>query len=287
MARYAPEWLDNIRRPRPTAHIREPHGSHRPSRHRDSRPDDRDRDRSRIGDGAVEVRIVNGIIEDHPDHPININFNYGPVHVHHPCSCPDHSPHTCVPRRNTLPPYPYGPAGGGGGGGGGGGDRRRPGPPPHPYGPPPPPRQPPRPSGGGGGGGPNPHLRSILRPPRSPSPTAPRTSTPRAVIVSPSPDSSSDWDSSDDDPPLRGGGGGGGGSGGRTMTTTTTTTTRIGICDGCLTRQRLVLDRYCAECEYFADGPEGRGGFLGPRGGWDPGRLGGLVVLGSAVVVEG
>ncbi len=261
MARYAPEWLDHIRRPRPTSHIREPQGSHRPSPHRNSRPDDRDRDRSRIGDGAVEVRIVNGIIEDHPDHPININFNYGPVHVHQPCPCPDHSPHTCVPRRNTLPPYPYSPAGGEGG------DRRRTGPPP------PPPRQPPRPSGGAGAGS-NPHLRSILRPPRSPSPTAPRTSTPRAVIVSPSPDSS-DWDSSDDDPPVRGGGGGAGG-GGRTMTTTTTTTTRIGICDGCLTRQRLVLDRYCAECEYFADGPEGTGGFSRSARGSGPRPTGGF-----------
>lgn len=37
--------------------------------------------------------------------------------------------------------------------------------------------------------------------------------------------------------------------------TTTTTALTVGICDGCLTRRRLVGDSgFCAECEYFAVG---------------------------------
>lgn len=238
MARYAPEFMDSIRRPRPLAHIRDPHNLHRSRQHRDSRPDDRDRNLDRIGDGAVEVRIVNDIIDDHPDHPININFNYGPVHFHQTCGCPNPAAHTCIPfptpgsgrgglsRRNTLtyrdPPYPS--------------DRDSPSPRP-PHRPRPPPSNPPPP----------PRLRSILRNRDASGPV-----NPRAVIVpssgsssSSSAASTSDLDDSETTTRVR--------------RTTTTTTVVLGICDGCLTRQRLVADGLCAECAYFArDAPPPR-----------------------------
>ena len=119
MARYTPEFI--AIRQRSTAHIRDPRTVQVSRSRRDDRYDDY---RDRIGDGAVEVRIANDIIEDHPDHPININFNYGPVHIHQPsCNCSDpSSPHCAYPRglpngpggsgaaaasrRNSLP-YPY------------------------------------------------------------------------------------------------------------------------------------------------------------------------------------
>ncbi|KAK4121198.1 hypothetical protein N657DRAFT_648014 [Parathielavia appendiculata] len=284
MAPYAPEWMSNIRDPRrppPLAHIRSPHNLHRrsrPYRDGDLRPDHHDQDH------AVEVHIVRDIIDDHPDHPININFNYGPVHIHQNCLCPNPSAHTCSPataasgRRNTTTgiTYPYPPL---------------PGPPP-----PPPPaagaptrRRPSRPPL-------QPLGHSAPRPyhPR-PAGSPPRHASARSVtrIIVPSPESgySSSSSSALDEPPPRRhrsgsprprrgilrtdrstGRGEVGPGGGVTVTTTSSSSSsaaaagaipaahgggqirvQVGICDGCLTRRRLVWGGYCAECEVFVD----------------------------------
>ncbi|KAL2136970.1 hypothetical protein VTI74DRAFT_11152 [Chaetomium olivicolor] len=260
MARYGVEFADDIgdpRRLRPLAHIRSPHEVQR-SRQNRSRSRDRDRagrnqapsDRDRIINDAVETRIVNAIIDNNPDNPININFNYGPVHIHHTCSCPGGGhPHTCLsrpspvgssprPNRHSItfrPPPPPSPA-----------DRRRP--------PPPPPPELPRP------------LRSALRV-RAPSPAPGRV---RSPVIVPSSDSS-DFDDGGRtvarvryrdtvrnpamDRTTVTVGGAGAGAGGASVT--------VGICEGCFTRKRLVFDDYyCAECEAFAvaDGARSQGG---------------------------
>lgn len=86
--------------------------------------------------------------------------------------------------------------------------------------------------GGGGGGG-----ASGRRPPRprrarSPSPGPPRRSAPALAM----PSGVLSDDSSPSDGEFR-----------RTMI--------VGACDGCFTRQRLNVDGFCAECEFFAVGP--------------------------------
>ncbi|KAK4139008.1 hypothetical protein BT67DRAFT_438307 [Trichocladium antarcticum] len=123
MARYGLDFADQVRPPRPPrpfAHIRPPHHHPRYSGSRQHHRDrDRDRDRdltSRIADGygavVVERQIVTDLADDFPDRPINVNFNYGPVHIHQNCSCPG-SAHTCGPARPSsydLPPARRPPA---------------------------------------------------------------------------------------------------------------------------------------------------------------------------------
>ncbi|KAK4247882.1 hypothetical protein C7999DRAFT_31694 [Corynascus novoguineensis] len=205
MAPYAPEgWLDGIREPRrphPLAHIRSPEELDRSRQHRDRHRSRYSEDRDRPDSSVVEVRLVNDIIDEYPDRPVNVNFNYGPVHIHHTCTCPG-GVHTCIPwppttpfsttptpssRRRTLPypdpyypplsPAPPAPS------------RRGPprGQPPPPPPPPPPPSRPPSwpPSRPPSRAPSRPPLRSILRnrtpgPQRSPSPgpgRRPRRST--------------------------------------------------------------------------------------------------------------
>ncbi|KAJ4302464.1 hypothetical protein N0V88_002609 [Collariella sp. IMI 366227] len=104
MARYGVEFADDIRdprRPRPLANIRSPHEvQNQRSRKNRSRSRSRDRGRDRnqprntngrdhiVSDGVIETRIANAIIDNNPDNPVNINFNYGPVHIHQTCTCP-------------------------------------------------------------------------------------------------------------------------------------------------------------------------------------------------------
>ncbi|KAK3307796.1 uncharacterized protein B0T15DRAFT_522581 [Chaetomium strumarium] len=250
MARYGSEFTDYIRGPRrppPLAHIRGFDDPHRPRRPRNLNSASRPDDRIIGGEGDVEVRIVNGIIDEQPDRPLNINFNYGPVHFHQTCACPNPSQggHTCAPlpgpngngpisrsnissssiRRHTLtypyhdPPPPDDDR------------RRRPGPPP----PPPPPSRPALA---------RPRVRFLTRSSaeRSPSPP-PGPSSRNTVMILPSSDSSSELDEP------------------RTTTVTTTRTSiTVGICEGCWTRRRLVSDEYCAECEDFANGGSTSGG---------------------------
>ncbi|KAL2269232.1 hypothetical protein VTJ83DRAFT_4078 [Remersonia thermophila] len=108
---YGFDYLDNIRDPAPLAHIRGPSLGRPASRQsrevrvrdgdnngvRDVRARSRSRSRVRAagrgGTAAAEVRIVNGIIAEHPDRPVNVNFNYGPVHIHHVCGCAGPCPH--------------------------------------------------------------------------------------------------------------------------------------------------------------------------------------------------
>ncbi|KAK4104413.1 hypothetical protein N658DRAFT_177323 [Parathielavia hyrcaniae] len=293
MAPYAPEWMTNLRDPRrppPLAHLRSPHDLHRSRQLRDRdgdlrRPGDRDQDLARR-DTDVEVRIVRDIIDDHPDHPININFNYGPVHIHQNCLCPNPSAHTCSVQHDTTTTT----------------SRRRQGPTTYPYppllGPPPPPPPPaaPPPTHRGRPAGPSPALYRPRSPPRHAA--APNTCTITRIVV-PSLESESSSSSTDlDEPPRRRGisrtrgtggsprprrgilrtdrftGGGGGGGGGVTVATTSSSSSaaasastpsatrgggqvRIGTCNRCLTRRRLVWGGYCADCEYYLVGSGG------------------------------
>ncbi|KAK3296629.1 uncharacterized protein B0H64DRAFT_372078 [Chaetomium fimeti] len=280
MARYAPEWMDSVRRPRPLAHIRSPESINRSRQRRDreaSRERDRDisrevrrvdrqRDRDRDRGGGLvattDVRMVNDIIDDYPERPVHINFNYGPVSIHPDCTCPNPFAHTCaVPisslssnsnsstapgppsnigatRRNTItyPANPYTPAPPTPASRRGGPPSSSSGPAPHPP------------------GGQPPFPRSILRaprPPRSPSPGPPPPGrVGRAPVIIPSPESS-DLDerrAARPRPPRR---------------PRTASMSRpppppmmppagmgmpvVAICEGCLRRRELVVAGYCVD----------------------------------------